>query len=154
MLNIKHKLKYTTVRAFIVSATTNKKFSWVYVPEKKYKIYRIGDYDFFKGAKKKNRCFYVETAAREIRKLPTWGNIRKELDELKLIKSFKLLKTVDISPAYCIFDKERLIDISIINKFLSKYNIVPLGRYGLWKYDSMEGNILDGYNFVRNRLIK
>jgi len=67
-----------------------------------------------------------------------------EIDILKEEDEIVYLKTVDIKYAYVIFDKNRTTATKIVHDYLSKFDIIPFGRYGLWKYLWSDEAILSG----------
>ena len=74
---------------------------------------------------------------------------RKFLKDMKIINSISEIEVEQLNRVkygYVIFDKNyKKIKNKTLN-FLQKNNIFPVGRYGLWKYSSMEDSMLDGLN--------
>ena len=50
----------------------------------------------------------------------------------------------DITYGYPIYDRNYLNSKNIIERFLRKHHIIPAGRYGAWRYMSMEDALLEG----------
>jgi len=146
------KLKHNVTRAFFVALPSSDapKCSWIYIPDASKKTYRIGNFSWFSSSLIVNGkdVLYIETSAVHDRMehLPTFEEMLSELEELSLLNtdSIELIKTVDIEPSYVTYDLHWRDNISYITKKLRSYNIFLAGRYGSWKYDSMEGAIIDG----------
>lgn len=72
---------------------------------------------------------------------------RKFLKNMKIIKKNSEIEVEQINKVkygYVIFDKNyKLIKNKALN-YLEKNNVYSVGRYGLWKYSSMEDSMLDG----------
>ena len=128
---------------------------WIYFPEPKYKFYRIGfPHNFTKLSAPENcSSLYGEFAYLKNNKINTKAKLLKDLDislkqtkELLNIKDHNILtqKIIPISHAYVIFDKWRENNLDKILDLLKNNNIHSCGRYGAWKYASMQEAILDG----------
>ena len=71
----------------------------------------------------------------------------KKLIELSILKEddeIVYLKTIDVKYGYVIFDKNRRSAIKVVHDYLSKFDIIPCGRYGLWKYLWSDEAMLSG----------
>jgi len=127
---------------------------WVYFPEKKYVFYRAG----FPKKFSHNMCppgtssVYVEIACKP-------GEITPERKRKLVIKAKEdLIKAgileredeilvrncISIPYAYVIYDRNRDRNLKIIQDYLKEKNIYSVGRYGGWKYSTMEEAILEG----------
>ena len=143
-----YKFRNTIVRAFFIEGDAQESFyhTWLYIPDRMKRIYRIGNFNKFKVPE--NRCkkdfFYVETSAIDETNLAEWEEIKKELEEIGVIENFRLLTIKDINPAYVVYDINWGENIGNILTMFKKHDVYTIGRYGAWKYDAMEGNILDG----------
>jgi protoporphyrinogen oxidase len=60
--------------------------------------------------------------------------------------------TNDIKYGYPIYDSNYSKSRGEILEFLAQNNIMPCGRYGSWRYLSMEDAILDGRDVARRAL--
>ncbi len=124
---------------------------WVYFPEKKHPFYRLGFWHNFSRAMAPEGCssLYGEFAYRD--KSPEW--IQRTLDSsLAIIKKmFKISetdiitqKTFTIPHAYVTYDHWRDHNLPALLERLAAHNIHSVGRYGAWKYSSMQEAVLDG----------
>lgn len=125
---------------------------WVYFPHKETVFFRIGFFHNFsnntvpcgKGA------IYTEVAYSKNRPINKNKIIPRIMNDLKacgiLGKKNKasVLDINDIKYGYPIYDKNYLRATSAIKEFLLHNNIIACGRYGNWKYMSMEDAMLDG----------
>ena len=127
---------------------------WVYFPEKKYLFYRIGFPKKFSDemCPTGTSSVYVEIAIKP-------GKITPERKEKLITKAKEGLikdgilkredeilvsRSIPISYAYVIYDRERDRNLEIIQHYLREKNIYSVGRYGGWKYSTMEEAILEG----------
>jgi len=125
---------------------------WVYFPEPEVPFYRVGIYSNFSSAMApyQKSSIYVE-----ISYLPNVNLNKSEILECTFegLKSCGFLKSknqiivkniLDIPYAYVIHDNFRNKNLPKIMAYLNSHNIFSIGRYGSWKYLSMEGSILQG----------
>jgi protoporphyrinogen oxidase len=146
------RLKYNVVRAFFVAIPRldAPKCSWLYIPDASKNIYRIGNFSWFSTSLNVDGkdILYIESSSSNDLKgnLPTFQEMLSELRGLSIfnIDNIELIKIIDIEPAYVTYDLEWRNNVSCITEKLKTYNVFLAGRYGCWKYDSMEGAILDG----------
>ncbi|MBU5450126.1 NAD(P)/FAD-dependent oxidoreductase [Acetivibrio sp. MSJd-27] len=131
-------------------ADSTKKFSdihWLYVPDKKYNFYRIGFYNHIVPASKLS--VYVEIGFSPDKNI----DISHEFKEtLKNMKSIGIIdsntevvdwEAVIMDPAYVHINKKTEKLKAILFGEMRKNNIYSIGRYGEWKYCSMEDCIID-----------
>ncbi|MFH1783002.1 MAG: FAD-dependent oxidoreductase [Candidatus Omnitrophota bacterium] len=124
---------------------------WVYYPEKELDFYRIGFPTNFSMdvAPPKKTSMYVEISYRD-RKIDIDKAISRTVKHLKALGMIReegeidLCLPVDIKYGYVIYDKFRNDAVKTIKDYLAGFNIHPIGRYGGWKYMSMEDVILEG----------
>ena len=124
---------------------------WIYFPEKSYPFYRLGfPYNFSKHmAPAGCSSLYGEFA--HIDKSPEW--VEKTLQSA-LLATKKLLAIQDdeiatqlvipISHAYVIYDQWHGKQLPHLHTALNNRAIHSIGRYGEWKYASMQDSVLDG----------
>lgn len=151
-IEIHLNLEWTIVRAFfaVIPSTESPKFSWIYVPNNRSKIYRIGNFSqFSKNLSRGNKdLLYVETAVHNTayRSLPQYSDIVSELEEILNIdrESIEIVDVIDIDPAYVIYNKTWRKDTEVIKNTLEQYNVYNAGRYGDWLYGSMEDSMRAG----------
>ena len=163
------KLRYTSVLNLNIGVKRKNidRGDWVYFPEKKYIFYRAG----FPKKFSENMCppdtssVYVEIACKpgDITREKK-GNLKARAEK-DLIKA-GILKREDeilvrhlqsIPYAYVIYDENRDRKLEIIQNYLRGKDIYSVGRYGGWKYSTMEEAILEGKEVaekIRERLAK
>ena len=133
---------------------------WIYFPEPDYFFYRVGFPMNFSSAVAPQGCssMYVEVSVLPDEVIPESTllahiydglqhcGILRETDEI-------LVAAVErIECAYVIHDLHRSQALQKIFPYLEQQQIYSTGRYGAWKYDSMEGAILDGKQ-IADRLL-
>jgi len=127
---------------------------WVYFPEKKYIFYRVG----FPKKFSEGMCppgtssVYVEIACKpgEItpeRERELIARAKKDLIKAGILRTEREILVEHperIAYAYVIYDRNRDRNLEIIQNYLGDKNIYSVGRYGGWKYSTMEEAILEG----------
>ena len=125
---------------------SDKKNNWVYFPEKKYSFYRIGYYDNIFDDDRLS--LYVELGFNKdeiVDKEKYLNIILSDLKEAGIITDHELLSHVSIlmNPAYVHINTKSEKDKLIKMNFFKKNEIYSIGRYGDWKYCSIEDNIIE-----------
>lgn len=158
-LAIRDKLKQLNyVSVFNLNLGTNRnKISdkhWIYFPEKKHIFYRVG---FFSNISKEvapsgksslyTEVSYLENKPSGYDKSHLKKRIIEDLRNLRILTdSDKIIaqKSYNIKYAYPLPDKKRQGIVNDIKDFLKMHNIYSIGRYGSWRYITMEECILEG----------
>ncbi|NVJ47147.1 MAG: NAD(P)-binding protein [Cytophagia bacterium] len=123
--------------------TTN---HWVYFPERKYCFYRIGYYDNIFGSDRMS--LYVELGFKREDEIDHDYWLQQVLEDLKnadVIQDHELVSHVSLvmDPAYVHVKRESEEDkIRLMNK-LEEFGVYSAGRYGGWRYCSIEDNIIE-----------
>ena len=124
---------------------------WIYFPEKKYPFYRVGFWHNFSAnmAPKDHSALYGEFAYMDQSKDWVGKTLKQSISAVK--KLFKISssdiateKAFTISHAYVTYDHWREKNLQAIFARLQEHNIHSIGRYGAWKYSSMQEAVLDG----------
>jgi protoporphyrinogen oxidase len=124
---------------------------WVYYPEKQYPFYRIGfPHNFAASMAPEGQsslygeCSHLGRSPAEINQLVNAS--RDTVYKLFAIRKEEIAteKIITIPHAYVIFDRWRDRHINHIHEQLAAYHIYSVGRYGAWKYSSMQEGLLDG----------
>lgn len=124
---------------------------WIYFPEKKFPFYRVGFPHNFSPQVVPPGCSslygefsYLDTPAYIVERL-LLQSLKKIKKLLKISDQEIILeKIIPISHAYVIYTFWREKYVPKLLKQLQDYNIISTGRYGAWKYASMQESILDG----------
>lgn len=125
---------------------------WTYFPEAAFPFYRLGCYSNFASASAPSKATSLYL---EISYLPGNDYDRRSLidDALQSLVHCGMLKgtdramvesAVDIPCAYVIYDDFRKEHLPAIMNYLKSNGVWSIGRYGSWKYMSMEDTILEG----------
>lgn len=142
-------LTYNTVLVFNLGF--NKKSSidnvhWIYIPDEKINFYRVGFYDNILNGDKLS--IYVEIGHRSNDDINIEGQLSKALENLReigIITDHKLeaYSKVVMSPAYVHISTESQQIKESYKEYLIGMNIFSIGRYGDWKYCSIEDSLID-----------
>jgi protoporphyrinogen oxidase len=127
-------------------------YHWIYTPEKSYPFYRIGFPHHFTHTNTPpahcsayTECAYIGTPPHTI----TRDVIRKTCDLFNIKTSDITTQVVlNLTHAYVIYDHWREKNLSSLLARLQKNSIYSIGRYGAWKYASMQEALLDGMSIV------
>lgn len=130
---------------------------WIYFPEKKYHFYRIGFWNnISKNAAPKNHsAIYGEISYNSTNKTKkqieniTKKSIQQTLELLNLKeKNIATKNILNIEHAYVVYDKWREQNLQKILNQLKLFDVHSIGRYGQWKYSSMQEAVLDAKSTV------
>lgn len=126
---------------------------WIYFPEKKFSFYRMGLWHNISTqlAPDGHSSLYVESSFLKNRMT------KKQVMSLTERAKKQAFAFAGISPASCVVDETLLIDHAyvIYDQWreknlpglldqLKQYGIYSVGRFGAWKYSSMQEAVLDG----------
>ena len=120
--------------------------NWVYYPEKEISFYRIGYYDNIFGDDRLS--LYVELGFDKDQTVDPKKYLPIVLEDLKkagVIKDQKLISHASIlmDPAYVHINNESEKDKARKKEILASHSVYSIGRYGDWKYCSIEDNIIE-----------
>lgn len=147
------ELRYTSL--FNVNLGLSKKLKsdkhWIYFPQKDISFYRLGISTNFSQNMAPPGCSSVYFEASYTKDAPI--DKRKVLqaiysDCLKIglpinEEDVKVIDRNDVKYGYCVYDKKRDLALSIIQDYLKKHDVFSIGRYGGWRYASMEDVIAE-----------
>lgn len=135
------------------------KFHWLYFPEKHFAWYRLGFWNNISTslAPHQHASLYAEysylpgTKARTLR-TKTIDLIRSQLMTFFNLHRSNIVveKTLTLEHAYVIYDAWREKHIANLLAQLAADHIFSIGRYGAWKYASMQEAVVDGYNAAQS----
>jgi len=125
---------------------------WIYFPQKDVRFFRVGFPHNFSSclAPKDKSSLYVEVAYskdKPVVKNKITPRIIKDLKKTGLLTEGDRICAQDINDikyGYPIYDKNYTPTRKNILGFLNRNNIISCGRYGSWRYMSMEDVILEG----------
>ncbi|MCK4265038.1 FAD-dependent oxidoreductase [Candidatus Babeliales bacterium] len=126
---------------------------WIYVPESKYAFYRIGFWHNFSEnmAPKGHSSLYGEfshipgTKTKKQLENLTQKCVNQTLSILGLSKqNIVIQKNLHLKHAYVIYDAWREKNLKKLHKKLNEESVYSVGRFGEWKYSSMQEAVLDG----------
>lgn len=125
---------------------------WTYFPHRELCFFRVGfPHNFSSGITPAGKgSLYAEVSYSDRKPIQRRKVISRILHDLKKIRLLPRNGKIcardinDIPYGYPIYDRRYKTAREKVLKFLNQNNIVPCGRYGSWKYMSMEDAILDG----------
>jgi protoporphyrinogen oxidase len=131
---------------------------WIYFPEKEFCFFRVGfPHNFSSCITPHNKnSLYVEVSyskERPIDKNKIISHIKEDLKKANLINQddrIYVQDANDIKYGYPIYDRNYNFIRTGILKFLSQNNTLSCGRYGSWRYMSIEDSILDGMDIIKH----
>ncbi|MBN2097741.1 MAG: hypothetical protein JW714_04605, partial [Candidatus Omnitrophica bacterium] len=124
---------------------------WLYFPEDKFIFFRVGFPTNFSSsvAPPGKSSLYAEVAYAKYHPLNQAKLTRRIMQDLRRAKILSSKDTVevclplDIKYGYVIYDHNYKKSTELIHRFLQDHQVYAIGRYGRWKYMSMEDTILD-----------
>jgi len=125
---------------------------WVYFPEKELSFFRVGFAHNFSSdnVPRGQGALYAEVSyplEKAIDKNKLIRRIKEDLRGIGIINREEDISCQDVNDikyGYPIYDKNYRESRAKITEYLLMNNIIPCGRYGSWRYMSMEEAILDG----------
>jgi protoporphyrinogen oxidase len=124
---------------------------WIYFPDPQFPFYRLGFPHNFAESNTPAGCSSLYGEFSFIRKPQSWT---KTTLDTALAQTQKLFKIADqdiitkaiiyIPHAYVIYNQWRDQHIAALLNHLEENHIYSIGRYGAWKYASMQEAVLDG----------
>lgn len=143
------KLSYNKVLVFNLGFDKKSQFKnihWAYFPEKNINFYRVGFYDNILDSDRLS--LYVEIGYNHIDEVNVQEQLEltlKNLKKVNIIDDHKLIsyKEIIMNPAYVHIDNNLAENKKAIKSELSSLGVYSIGRYGDWKYCSIEDSMLD-----------
>jgi protoporphyrinogen oxidase len=125
---------------------------WIYFPQRDLSFFRVGFYHNFSSnlSAAADSSIYAEVSyskEKPVDKKILPSRIRKDLISTGIISSSDRVKAQDINDikyAYPIYDRDYSRARKRVLDFLSRNRMIPCGRFGSWRYMSMEDVIMDG----------
>ena len=135
----------------------DKNVHWLYVPSKDINFYRVGFYNNIIGTEKLS--LYIEIGYPNnysISKEEVDEQLKKCIEGLKkmgIVTDHKLIsyETIIMDPAYVHITSKSIETVNEIKDNLKSKGVFLVGRYGNWKYCSIEDCMLDSLE-VKNSL--
>lgn len=131
---------------------------WIYYPEKNIIFYRVGFYNNILSSDRMS--LYVEIGSQSDDNIKNQDTVllNKVVEDLKkvgVITNQNLISYnyLEMNPAYVHINKDSELEKLEKIKELNSCDIYSIGRYGEWKYCSIEDNIKDAVNLA-NKLNK
>ena len=136
-----------------------KGIQWVYFPEPSYCFYRVGFYDNIFNSDQMS--LYVELGLPTDAPIDTTvlrSRVLKDLMKAGIITNHQLVShhAVVLDPAYVHITRKSQAETERLMAHLNKAGVYSIGRYGGWKYCSIEDNIIEAHTLVEhleNRVI-
>ena len=133
---------------------------WTYYPEDSIVFYRTGFPTNFSMdvAPSGRTSVYAEISYPDNKKIDKEKIIADTIKDLKaagIIRDkdeIEVCLPMDIKYGYVIYDSNRRRSVHVIKDYLRRFGIHSIGRYGSWKYMSMEDVILEGRNTANSLL--
>ncbi|MBU1044820.1 MAG: FAD-dependent oxidoreductase [Candidatus Omnitrophica bacterium] len=125
---------------------------WIYYSEDKFSFFRVGfPMNFSKNTAPQGKSsLYAEVSYSENKPLDKKGIdklIHQDLIKAKILRcddQILVSHVNDIKYAYVVYDHNYRDCLKVLNAFLKANSIFAVGRFGKWKYMSMEDVIIDG----------
>src|SRR3989338_474013 len=147
-------LKYTSI--YVVNLGIKKEDitdrHWVYYPEENEVFYRTGFTTNFSMdvAPPRRTSIYAETSYSGEKNIDRERIVSDTIWGLRTLgiigdeNEIEFCLPIDIKYGYVIYDSNRKFAVQAIKNYLNRFSIYNIGRYGSWRYMSMEDVILEG----------
>lgn len=133
---------------------------WIYFPETKFPFYRMGFPSNCSSKMTPPGCSSLYGEFSHVGKSKQWVNqtLKDSLTATKKlfnISNHEIVtqKIMPISHAYVIYDAWRERNLPKIHARLEEQSIYSIGRYGEWKYSSMQEAVLDGKKAIERLIV-
>lgn len=126
--------------------------NWIYYPDPSLVFYRVGFYDNILGQDKMS--LYVEIGFGRDATIPdTEMLLQRTLDDLRrvgVLTDQRLVahQEVLMDPAYVHITQQSEADKAAKMALLAQHDVYSIGRYGAWKYCSLEDNLNDAFQLA------
>ncbi len=124
---------------------------WIYFPEEQYPFYRIGFPHNFADGMAPEHCSSLYAEFAHVKKSARYVSQQLSATKEQIKKLFKVSSqeiateaVLTISHAYVLYTEWREKNLHKLHKRLHEHDIYSVGRYGEWKYSSMQEAVLDG----------
>ena len=122
---------------------------WIYVPERRWPMYRVGSFSNANPAMAPEGCasLYVEMSDRDTPTEDLLPTVYEGLIQMGLIASADQIAFADvrrIPDAYVVYDFDYHHSRAAVHAWLSTQGLRSIGRYGDWNYSSMEDALMEG----------
>jgi protoporphyrinogen oxidase len=154
ILNMFKKLRWNSIFNLNlgIEGATQEGRHWVYFPHKEPIFFRVGFFHNFSNniVPCGKSGIYTEVAYSKNKPINKNKIVVKIINDLKACgilgqkNKISVLDINDIKYGYPIYDKYYFKATEAIREFLLSNKIIACGRYGNWRYMSMEDAILDG----------
>lgn len=124
---------------------------WIYYPDKELSFYRVGFYDNIFGDDKMSLYVEIGLSACEDANIDLkMEEVLVDLRKVGIVKEHNLIawSSLILDPAYVHINEKSQKDFLKKNKYLNQNGIYSIGRYGGWKYCSIEDNIIEAKTLV------
>lgn len=148
-----NKLSFNKVLVLNIGFDKNtlsyRNYHWIYFPEKEINFYRVGFYSNILNTDKLS--IYVEIGFDKNNDINIKNEYEKTLENLKKIGIISDHRIIDyeailMNPAYIHINSKHNLEINEVISQLRKKEIYTIGRYGRWKYCSIEDSMQDAVN--------
>lgn len=124
------------------------KNNWIYFPDKDIVFYRVGFYDNIIGLDKMS--LYVEVGfahGEAVDEKQLYQRVLADLKKAGIVSGEQVVdyECVVMDPAYVHITQQSEIDKTEKMNFLNSHSVYSIGRYGEWKYCSLEDNMHDAF---------
>lgn len=153
------EFKFTSIKnvRIIIKGSLNHNYHWFYIPEQKVPFYRLGFPQNVVETACPAGCVSISV---EIEKKHGLNYTDQQIADMVIsyLKEYNLINfenyisvsSIDISPAYTYNDEHHKNLLDTFIEKLKNNSITTVGRYGLWKYFSMEEAYLSGKQAARS----
>ena len=127
---------------------------WVYFPEKKYPFYRLGFSSNFSDTITPSGCssLYIECAYRNTYSPETIPYAIEQACTALNIKQHEIIAhtIIELPTAYTLYTPWRDTHINKLLARLQEVGVYSIGRYGSWKYASMQEALCEGRDIAEH----
>jgi len=129
-------------------------YHWIYFPEKEFPFFRVGFFHNFSHSlvPEEKSSLYIEIAYAQFNSIDKKNIVSRAIKDLVKAEILErndkiIIKDInDIKYGYPVYDFNYQKARERILAYLYENNIISFGRYGSWRYMSMEDVIWDGEN--------